>query len=84
VALGMLVIGVAQCVFYFVRPEQMIKFSANMTNKIAPMQPQLSEQFQTILYRGSSIFSVLICIAVAAVLIHYRAAFRHQQVLPLP
>jgi uncharacterized membrane protein (DUF2068 family) len=83
VALGMLVIGVAQCVFYLVRPEQMVKFSADMTHRIAPMQPQLPEQFQVMLYRGSSLFSVLICVAVAAVLIRYRAAFQHPSGTPL-
>jgi len=74
--LGMIVIGVAQCMFFIVRPERIMKYSSDLSQKMAPMQQQMPEQFQSMLFRGSSLFSVLLCIAIAFVLIHYRDTFR--------
>lgn len=74
--LGMIAVGFVQCIFFLVRPEQIVKYSADLSRQMAPMQPQMPEQFQTMLFRGSSLFSLLFCAAIAFVLIRYRAAFR--------
>ena len=74
-ALGMIVVGVAQCIVFIVRPTQIVKYSQEFSHKMVPMQPQMPEQFQTMLFRGSTILSVLLCIAIAAVLVYYRRAF---------
>jgi hypothetical protein len=51
-----LLIGVAQSIYCFLHPAKIVKYSANMSHMIAPLQHQLPEQFQTMLYRGSSVF----------------------------
>jgi hypothetical protein len=76
--LGMLVFGVAQSLVYVVRPSLMLKYSAEMNQMMVPAQPQLPGRFLTLSYSMSFGFSVLLCIAMAAVLIHYRAAFQRR------
>lgn len=73
--LGMMVLMLAQSVVYLVRPSLLLQYSAELTQTLTPTQPPLPAHFQTMLYSASFGFSVLFCIAIAAVLIHYRAAF---------
>jgi hypothetical protein len=76
-SLGMIAFSVAQCLVYAVRPSLMLQYSAEMNQRIAPAQAQLPQRLQTMMYSVSFGFSILFCIAIAAVLIYYRGAFQH-------
>lgn len=75
-ALTMTALAVVQCGVYVVRPSLMLRYNTEMYRMMGLPQQQLPERFQTIMYSGMFGFSVLLCIAIAAVLIHYRPAFR--------
>jgi cell division protein FtsL len=75
-ALGMIVFGVAQSLVYVVRPSLMLKYGAAMSRAMVPAQPQLQGRFLTLSYSISFGFSILLCCAIAALLIYYRAAFQ--------
>jgi hypothetical protein len=75
-ALGYLAIGVAQCAVYVVRPSLLDRVSAEMNQVMGTMQSPLPPHLQTMIYSVSFGFSLLFCLAIAAVLVHYRAAFR--------
>ncbi len=85
-AFGMMAIGVAQSLVYVLRPSLMLRYSAEMNQKLVPAQPQLPDRFQTMMYSTSFGVSLLICIAMAAILIYYRSAFQRpsDQILPQP
>jgi hypothetical protein len=75
-ALGVLALGVVQAAVYLVRPSLLLRYTAELNQIMAPAPSPLPTGFQTMLYRTSFGLSALFCIAIAAVLIHYRAAFR--------
>ncbi len=75
-ALAMTLLGAAQCGVYLVRPSLILRYTEEMNRTMGLTQPPIPERFQTILMGGSFGFSILLCFAIAAVLIHYRAAFK--------
>ncbi len=75
-ALAMTLLGAVQCGVYLVRPSLILRYTEEINRTMGLTQPPLPERFQTILMGGSFGFSVLVCLAVAFVLIHYRAAFK--------
>jgi hypothetical protein len=75
-ALGVLAFGVVQAAVYLVRPSLLLRYTAEVNRIMGTIQSPLPAQFQTMIYGLSFGFSALFCIAIAAVLIHYRAAFR--------
>ncbi|MFZ1084384.1 MAG: hypothetical protein WAN35_05425 [Terracidiphilus sp.] len=74
-ALAMQAFGIVFCGVYLVRPSLMLRYAAEVQQKMIPMQPQMPEQFQATIYRASFGFSILLYIALIAVLIYYRKAF---------
>jgi uncharacterized membrane protein (DUF2068 family) len=75
-ALGFIAFGVVQAAVYLVRPALVLRYSAEVNQIMAPMPSPLPIEFQSMMYRTSFGLSALFCIAIAAVLVHYRAAFR--------
>jgi hypothetical protein len=76
-ALGMQAFGLVNTAVYLLRPALMLRYNAEIQQRLTPMQPQLPEGFQTMIYSVSFGFGVLLCIAIAAILIYYRKAFQH-------
>jgi len=76
-ALAMQAFGLMNTAVYLLRPELMLRYSAEIQQRLTPMQPQLPERFQTMIYSASFGFGILLCIAIAAILIYYRKAFQH-------
>jgi hypothetical protein len=75
-ALAVIGFGVVQCGIYVVRPSLLVRYTAELNQIMVPMQPQtLPPQFQTMMFSASFGFSILFCLAIAAVLIHYGYAF---------
>jgi uncharacterized membrane protein (DUF2068 family) len=75
-ALAMQAFGVVLCGVYLVHPSLMLRYSAEIQQRMYPMQPQMPQQFQTTMYSVMFGFSILLYIAIAAVLIYYRKAFQ--------
>ncbi|MGP8173962.1 MAG: hypothetical protein ACLP7O_05375 [Terracidiphilus sp.] len=75
-ALGMQAFGLVNTAVYILRPALMLRYSAEIQQRMTPMQPQMPERFQTMIYSASFGFGVLLCIAIAAILIYYRKAFQ--------
>jgi uncharacterized membrane protein (DUF2068 family) len=77
-ALGMQALGLVNTAVYLVRPSLILRYSAEIQQRMNPMQPQmqLPERFQTTMYSISFGFAILLYIAIAAVLIYYRKAFQ--------
>jgi len=75
-ALGAMALGLANSVVYLARPSLMLQYSAEVNRLIDPMQSPLPAQSQTILYSSSLGFGVLLSIAILAVLIYCRGAFK--------
>lgn len=75
-ALGVLAFGVLQAAAYLVWPSLLLRYTAEANRIVGTVQSPLPAQFQTMIYGLSFGLSALFCIAIAAVLIHYRAAFR--------
>jgi len=75
-ALAMQAFGLMNTAVYLLRPELMLRYSAEIQQRLTPMQPQLPDRFQTMIYSVSFGFGVLLCIAIAAILIYYRKAFQ--------
>jgi hypothetical protein len=75
-ALGVLALGVVQAAVYLAYPSLLLRYTAELNQIMAPLPSPFPIGFQTMLYRTSFGLSALFCIAIAAVLIHYRAAFR--------
>jgi hypothetical protein len=75
-ALAMQVFGIIFYCVYLVRPSLMLRYIAEIQQRMSPMQPQLPEQFQATMYRAIFGFSILFYIAIIAVLIYYRKAFQ--------
>jgi hypothetical protein len=75
-ALGMQALGIVFCGVYIVRPSLMLRYIAEIQKRLTPMQPQLPEGFQTTMYSVMFGFSILLYIAIVAVLIYYRKAFQ--------
>lgn len=75
-ALGMQAFGLVNTAVYLLRPALMLRYNVEIQQRLTPMQPQLPERFQTMIYSVSFGFGVLLCIAIAAILIYYRKAFQ--------
>ncbi|MGD0680462.1 MAG: hypothetical protein ABR990_00315 [Terracidiphilus sp.] len=77
-AITMQAFGVVLCGAYLVRPSLMLRYSAEVQQRMNIMQPQsqLPERFQTTVYSASFCFAILLYIAIAAILIYYRKAFQ--------
>jgi hypothetical protein len=73
---GLLALGLVQSAFYALQPSLMVRYSAEINKLISPMPSPLPARFQSILFSASFGFSIFFCIAIAAVLIYYRRAFR--------
>jgi hypothetical protein len=54
----------------------MLRYSAEIQQRMTPMQQQMPQPFQTTMYSVSFGFAVLFYIAIIAVLIYYRKAFQ--------
>ncbi|MGA3372785.1 MAG: hypothetical protein ABSC48_13595 [Terracidiphilus sp.] len=76
-ALAVQALGVVNTAVYLVNPSLILRYSAEIQQSMTPMQPQLPERFQTMMYTASFSFGVLFCIAIVAILIYYRKAFQH-------
>lgn len=76
-ALGVMALGLANSIVYLARPSLMVQYSAEVNRMIGSLQSPLPMESQTILYSSSLGFGVLISIAILAVLIYYRGAFKH-------
>jgi hypothetical protein len=74
--LGVLAFGVVQSILYAFQPSLITRYSAEVNKLVSPVPPPLPAHFQSILLSASFGFSVLLCIAIAAILIYYRRAFR--------
>jgi hypothetical protein len=69
--------GVVQCGIYILRPTLLVQYTAELNKIMVPMQTQtLPPQFQTMMFGTSFGFSILFCLAIVAVLVHYGYAFR--------
>jgi hypothetical protein len=75
-AITMQAFGVVLCGAYLVRPSLMLRYSAEIQQRMTPMQQQMPQPFQTTMYSVSFGFAVLFYIAIIAVLIYYRKAFQ--------
>jgi hypothetical protein len=77
-ALAMQAFGLVNTAVYILRPALMLRYVAEIQQRMTPMQPQmqLPERFQATMYSVSFGFGVLLCIAIVAVLIYYRKAFQ--------
>jgi hypothetical protein len=75
-ALGFIAFGVVQAAVYLVRPSLVLRYSTEVNQIMAPMPSPFPIEFQTMIYRVSFAGSALLCLAIAAVLVHCRAAFR--------
>ncbi len=73
---GVLALGLVQSAFYAFQPSLVLRYSAEINKLISPMPSPLPARFQSILFSASFGFSILFCIAIAAILIYYRRAFR--------
>lgn len=89
VALAMTALGVVQCGVYVLRPSLLLRYNKEMNQMMGIAQPQLPARLQSIMYSSMFGFSVLFCVAIAAVLIYYRTAFHrtfaaglHESALP--
>jgi hypothetical protein len=80
-ALAMQALGLVNTAIYLVRPSLMLRYSEEIQQRINPMQPQLPEHFQTTMYSVMFGFTILLYIAIIAVLIYYRKAFQSPAVL---
>jgi len=76
--LGFMAFALIQSVVYLVRPSLVLRYTEEVSGIMRPIQsqPPLPAGFQTAMNEASFGFSVLIILAIAAVLIHYRAAFK--------
>lgn len=75
VALGVAAYGAANSAVYALRPSLMVHYVAEVNQAVNVQQPPSSEPMQTVMYAASSTMSILLLIAVAAMLHHYRARF---------
>jgi len=75
-ALAMQAFGMVYCGVYLVRPSLMLHYTAEIQQRMVPMQPQLPERFHTTILSVSFGFAILLYIAIAAILIYYRKAFQ--------
>jgi uncharacterized membrane protein (DUF2068 family) len=76
-ALAVIGFAVVQCGIYLVRPSLLARYTTELNQIMVPMQTQtLPPQFQTIMLGASFGFSILFCLAIVAVLVHYGYAFR--------
>jgi uncharacterized membrane protein (DUF2068 family) len=90
-ALGMQAFGMVYVTVFLVRPSLMLRYSAEINKiMIVPTQPPLPARFQTMMYSASFGISILLYIAIVAILIYYRKAFecpaelsQNESVLPL-
>jgi hypothetical protein len=81
-ALAMQALGLVNTAIYLARPSLMLRYSEEIQQRINPMQPQLPEHFQTTMYSVMFGFTILLYIAIIAVLIYYRKAFQSLAKLP--
>jgi hypothetical protein len=75
-ALGVLAFGVVQAAVYLVRPSLLLRYTAEVNRIMGTTQSPLPTQSQAMIYELSFGLSALFCIAIVAVLVYYRAAFR--------
>jgi sulfite exporter TauE/SafE len=74
-ALAMQAFGIVICGVYLVRPSLMLRYVTEIQQRMTPGQPQMPQQFQASMYSAIFGFSILLYIAIIAVLIYYRKAF---------
>ncbi len=67
--LGVLVLGVAQSAFCAFHPSLIVRYSAEVSKLVSPVPTPLPAHFQSVMLSVSFGFSVLFCIAIAAVLV---------------
>jgi hypothetical protein len=73
--LGFLGLGVVNCLVYVVRPGLMVQAAREINQSMSvPPQP-FAPQMQSILYRGTFLFSILVLVAFMIPLIYYRRKF---------
>jgi uncharacterized membrane protein (DUF2068 family) len=77
-ALAMQAIGLVNTAVYLVRPSLLLRYSAEVHQRLTPMQPQpqLPERFHTMMYSISFGFAILLYIAIVVILIYYRKVFQ--------
>ncbi|MGD0294241.1 MAG: hypothetical protein ABSB30_10325 [Terracidiphilus sp.] len=75
-AMAMQVFGIIFCGVYLVRPSLMLRYVAEIQQRMTPTQPQLPQPFQATMYSVMFGFSILFYIAIVAVLLYYRKAFQ--------
>lgn len=80
-ALGMLALGVVNSLVYMVRPSMMARYTAEINRSMGIAASPLSPAYQNTLLAFSMSITVLFLIAIAVVLIRYRAAFRNSSAL---
>lgn len=81
-ALGVLAFGIVNSLVYIVRPSLAAAYTAEVNRAIGIAANPLSPAYQSTMIAVSMSFGVLFLIAMAVVLIRYRAAFRSSSVLP--
>ena len=74
-ALVIQAIGAVNCVVYFVRPSLMLRYTSEVNQMMNLTQPQPQLPFQHMIFGVSFGFSILLLLAVIAVLHYYRGAF---------
>jgi hypothetical protein len=74
-ALALQAFGIVYSSVYLVRPSLMLRYVNEIQQRVASMQPQMPQHFQATIYRASFGFSILLYIAIIAVLTHCRKAF---------
>jgi len=74
-ALAMQALGIVYLGVYIIRPSLMLRYVAEIQQRMTPMQPQMLPQFQATMYSAMFGFSILFNIAIIAILIYYRKTF---------
>jgi hypothetical protein len=74
--LGMLAVGLVNSLVYLVRPALLLQYNTELYRRMNVPQPQLPLQFQTMMPMATFGFAILFTFGIAAVLIHYRGAFK--------
>lgn len=74
-ALGVVAFGAANSAVFALRPSLMVGYAAGVNQTMNAQQIPLSEHMQAAMYAASSTISILLLVAIAAMLHHYRARF---------
>jgi hypothetical protein len=75
--LGLMAAGLANSMVYLLRPALLLQYNTELYRRMNVPQPQVPAQFQTMMPIATFGFAILFTFGIAAVLIHYRYAFKH-------